>query len=221
MLADRPQMLTYRTKAGTIRRLDDSDEMVRYAIARFSGSGLLNRVKWSTTKPTSGTGAEHDSPTESTPGVLYLQFPSDLETGTHPTANHTFEEYWDGMVFELFNMENARDFWSLWDDAALRRLDRQTYMLRCAALEHVALLKTVVFYRERWKPWADAHGFPTDERIWDTDTPASFVDWLATRDESYPEVPFGKSYDELDEWVRERTRAATTQTAPSATAPSH
>lgn len=221
MTADRPQMLTYRTKTGSVRRLDDNDEMVRYAIARFSGTGLLNRVKWSSNKPTLGSGAEHYSPTETTPGVLYLQFPSDFETGTHPTANHIFEEYWDGMVFELFNMENARDFSLPWDDAALRRIDRQTYALRCAALEHLALLKTATFYRQRWKPWADAHDFPSDDRVWDTDTPASFVDWLATRDPGYPEAPFGKYYDDLNEWLRERGHSATTRTVPPATVPTH
>jgi hypothetical protein len=208
-------MMTYRTAAGVERHLSFDDEMVKYAISRFSGQGYPNRTHWSGKDPPYDTGGWSSPPTEDFEGWVQLKYPARNEPPGAPSPNKTFENYWSALVFEFYNMENGTESANLYDRATKLAIDRETFILQQAALENRADCKAVQFYEERWKPWALAHEFPSNPQLWRIDAPKTFRGYLKWVDGSgYPEVPYGSFYDQQTQWARKRVaRPATTQSA--------
>jgi hypothetical protein len=213
MIHDRPEMMTYRTAAGTEMHVSLSDEMVRYAIARFSGRGLLNKVRWNTEPPGDDSGAEGSAASHDAEGWIRMKYPAREEPAGDPSPNKVFEEYWSALIYQFFTMENQPESQRLYDAATALAIDRETFILQQAALAHRALRKSNRFYKERWLPWAGAHQFVSNPEIWRARTPSSFAEWLRWFENTgFPEQPFGTYYDDTTAWARQRVnRPATTQ----------
>jgi hypothetical protein len=158
MLVDRPDM------AGV---LDEDDPVLVWIISGMNGERIGQRVYWNDDLPASGAPSEFLPPYEYYPPHICLW--AGVETSPI--------DKWACLVFELFNLENTREFTDLQTKAMEGTLNGEAYARECANLEYNALIKARKFFDEhplrKAKPEVDTHY----GRFWDT--PDTFEKYLA------------------------------------------
>lgn len=157
MLTDRPDM------AGI---LSDSDPILLWIVDGLNGDRIGQRVYWNAIPPLSSF-AEHALPFEIYPPHICLSDDSEVS----PT------DKWAGLVYELFNLENAKAFPELFSKAMEGKLDREAYGRECTKLEYLALSKATAFFQERPLPNADSGNNPHYAHI--SQAPSTFEEYLA------------------------------------------
>jgi hypothetical protein len=179
MLADRPDMV------GILR---DDHPIMLWIIDSMNGQRIGQRIYWNANSPKSSF-AEHALPYEIYPPHICLS------GGTEVSPI----DKWAGLVYELFNLENAKAFPELYYKAMEGELDRAGYGKECAKLEYLALQKAKAFFRENPLPNADSGNNPHLIHI--SQSPATFDEYIAQVSDPKggfrsPEEYFLKHYDE-------------------------
>jgi hypothetical protein len=169
MLDDRPEMV------GVLRA---DDPIRRWVAAGMNGERIGQRIYWNGDSPHGGAPSEH--------ARAYAYYPPHISIsgGTEVTPT----DKWACAVFELFNLENTKEFTDLEAKAIGGDLDRDGYGRSCANLEYVAMRKAQKFFAEH----------PISNTISDSDklltrvvhTPDTFEKYLATYQDSA-----GNTYD--------------------------
>jgi hypothetical protein len=170
MLVDRPDM------AGVLR---DDDPVMLWVVAGFNGDRSGKRVYWNADSPASGQPAEHAPSYEGYPPYVRLS------GGTDATGN----DKWAGVVFELFNLENAAAFSALGERAMAGELDADTYATECVKLEHAAAKKTEQFFEMHPLPGAE----PGQNAMYDSIR--SFPDSYEEYRQRFQDAGSGLGYD--------------------------
>ena len=108
-----------------------------------------------------------------------------------------FEELWAGAAFELHNINYARQFLRLHEEAAEGKLTKEQFVADIWKYEYLAAQRTRAFYVQVFLPWAEKQKLPTDPGLWfaawwesAADTLAGFHDKTA-----YPWRPYARQYD--------------------------
>jgi hypothetical protein len=158
MLVDRPDM------AGVV---DDDDPVLVWIINGLNGERIGRRVYWNDELPGGDAPSQFVPPHESYPPCICLR------AGAEPSS----VDKWACLVYELFNLENTKEFDELLAKAIDGSLNGEAYARECANLEYNALIKAQKFFDEhplrKAKPEVDTHY----SRFWET--PDTFEKYLA------------------------------------------
>ena len=155
MLKDRPAMAQYGDKASVL---------YPWAVRKFAGEDLGQRILWDSVDPSPDWDAEHCPPTAESPGFIRVR--GKYKDGPDAGKERTPEEMWSEAVFELYNIVNVKDFQRIEDDAAAGKLSKDEFVVRMAEVECRAAEKMRAFYIRVFLPWAKEHRLSTNPRFW-------------------------------------------------------
>jgi tetratricopeptide (TPR) repeat protein len=161
MLESIPAMKLYVPKDGWLST---------WAAERLAGVGLRNHVRWTPGKHLLATAAETDD--DSTwAGDMSLFLGPDDPARIGQTGLRLAESYWESFVFEMLNdRHRERSTW-IWMRSRAGKLSDEAYGAQNRAFEQQTDLETAKFYAEKWKPYCDQMGLPSDPALWSPRNP--------------------------------------------------
>jgi tetratricopeptide (TPR) repeat protein len=187
MLADRPAMAEHADEAKFLRD---------WAARKFAGEALGSLIDWDP-EPPLDSDAEHTAPDEKEHGSIQV----------HPRYTHgrragqprSFEELWAGAIYELHNINNAKHFVKLHEEAVDGKLTKEQFVGGIVRHEVIAAQETRAFYLAVYLPFAAKQKLATQPALW-------FAQWWDqpdealkgfTNQEAYPWQPYARQYDWL------------------------
>ncbi len=152
MLADRPEMSAFAVP---------QEALCQWTVHQFAKRINGARIYWSHLKTYSDSQSDHIPPSAEYPGMIRV---NPVAAGTEPHA--AFEQLWVCAIFELHNIEAARDFARVNDDARNGKLKEDEYVKAMFALEWRAAQRARKFYVDVFLPHAKKYALPTDPYQW-------------------------------------------------------
>ncbi len=125
---------------------------------------MQQEILWDASDPDPFTTADHDSPTSSSPGHIRVR--GTYNAGPHRGEERSFEEMWGEVVFELYNINNVKDFNQLTAEAAAGKLSKEEFVTKVVECEDIAAEKARAFYIHAFLPWAKDHQVSTRPETW-------------------------------------------------------
>ncbi len=156
MLKDRPAMSQYGEETAMLRR---------WAARKFAGEDMGSLVDWDPASPLHSD-AEHVAPDGKLHGAILIE-PQYTE-GPKQGQERSFEELWAGAVFELHNINNAKEFVRLRKEAEQGRISKENYVAAILKPEMRAAQQTRAFYAQVFLPFAARKKLPTEPGLWFT-----------------------------------------------------
>jgi len=185
MLKDRPAMAQYSEDTAMFRD---------WAARKFAGEDLGSLIDWESTPPLHSD-AEHIAPDDKHHGAILIE--PRYNDGPRQGQGRSFEELWAGAVFELYNINNAKEFVRLRKEAEEGRISKDDYVASILKPEMRAAQQTRAFYADVFLPFAAKKKLPTEPGLWFTlwwvradDALKQFTDKTA-----YPWHPYARDYD--------------------------
>lgn len=198
MLADRPQMASYRTNQGQEKSLTFRDSIWQWTARSYNSVINGARIYWDNSdisdKPLSYI-ADHDIPYPGQKGAIRLRSKSVDQKGNMKTLG--FEEMWNACIFELLNIQNATDFLNYYTQALNGEIDRRQFIRQNQIAEYNSLVKLKQFYQKTWIPWAQKHNFQSDEALWEQNLPETYEDWIALYKDTNAYKYWEEYYDDV------------------------
>jgi tetratricopeptide (TPR) repeat protein len=185
MLEDRPAMAQYGRQSAFLRS---------WAARKFAGEDFGSLIDWDPTPPIHSD-AEHLAPENNLHGCILIE--PNYTSGPKQGQPRSFEELWAGAVFELHNINNAKQFVRLHEEAAQGKVSRHDFVAAMLKYEVLAAQQTRAFYVQKFLPFAARQKLPTDPALW-------FSNWWDQPDEalknftdksSYPWQPYAREHD--------------------------
>ena len=185
MLADRPAMAQYADETAMLRS---------WAERKFAGEDMGSLVDWDPAPPLHSD-AEHIAPEGKQHGAILIE-PKYTE-GPKEGQERSFEELWAGAVFELHNINNAKEFVPPRKVAERGGISKDDYVAAIVKPELRAAQQTRAFYVQVFLPFAAKKKLSTEPGLWFTlwwvrpdDALKQFTDKTA-----YPWRPYARDYD--------------------------
>ncbi|HEY4761792.1 MAG TPA: tetratricopeptide repeat protein, partial [Thermoguttaceae bacterium] len=185
MLEDRPAMARYGEETAFLQS---------WAARKFAGEDLNSLIDWDPTPP-EHSDAEHLAPEGDIHGCILLE--PRYTSGAKQGQPRSFEELWAGAVFELHNINYAKHFVDLHNEAAEGDVSKRKFVAGIVKYEVMAAQQTRAFYLQMFLPFAAKHKLPTDPTLW-------FTNWWVQPDEAmqnftdktaYPWRPYARQHD--------------------------
>lgn len=185
MLRDRPNMNQYGQATDFLRQ---------WAVRKFAGEDLGQIILWDSSSPLHSD-AENIAPTNGEPGAILVE--GVYDSGPNKGCPRSFEELWAGAVFELYNINYAKEFVRLNDEADEGKVSKKDFVAGIVKYEVLAAQQTRAFYVQVYLPWAEKQKLPSEPSLW-------FADWWPdaaqvlegfTDHASYPWRPYGRQHD--------------------------
>ncbi|MGD0518660.1 MAG: tetratricopeptide repeat protein [Thermoguttaceae bacterium] len=185
MLKDRPAMAQYGEETEFLRT---------WAARKFAGEDLGSLIDWDATPPLHSD-AEHIAPERKLHGAILIE-PNYTE-GPKQGQARSFEELWAGAVFELHNINYAKEFVRLHKEAEEGKLAKNDYVAGIVKYEMLASQQIRAFYVQVFLPFAAKKKLPTDPALW-------YAVWWVRPDDAlkyftdktaYPWRPYARDYD--------------------------
>lgn len=185
MLNDRPAMAQFHPEADFLRE---------WAVRKFAGEDLGSPIDWDDSEPLHSD-AENLAPGGGQNAAILVA--ADYDSGPKRGQPRAFEELWAGAVYELHNVNYAKDFVRLNDEADEGKVSKQDFVDGILRRELLAAQQTRAFYLRVFLPWASKQKLPTDPTLW-------FCDWWDTPDDVlqnfsdktvYPWRPYARTHD--------------------------
>ena len=153
MLSDRPAMKSYVNSSGKVGSVEPSDSIWQWASKKFAGEDLGELIDWNSGAPSGAGCHDADNNTYPTPRIRVRSTFKCYKEEARP-----FDSLWSSAVFELFNIEGAKEFDELYDQAVACKLTKMQYVRNNLAVEYKAKLKQAEFYQKIWLPWIKDKG---------------------------------------------------------------
>lgn len=185
MLQDRPAMAQFGEETEFLRH---------WAARKFAGEDLGTPINWDPSPPLHSD-AEHIAPTDRENAAILVA--AVYDSGPKEDQPRTFEELWAGAVFELHNVNNAKEFVRLNDQADEGKISKRNFVAGILKPELRASQQTRAFYVQVFLPWAEKKKLPTDATLWFGDwwdTPENVLDSFADKS-AYPWRPYARTHD--------------------------
>lgn len=185
MLHDRPTMEQYGPETELLRQ---------WAARKFAGEDLGTPINWDASPPLHSD-AEHIAPTEKENAAILVA--AVYDSGPKEGMPRSFEELWAGAVFELHNVNNAKEFVRLNDMADQGKVSKRDFVAGILKPELRAGQQTRAFYMQVFLPWAEKKKLPTDPTLWFCDwwdTPEGVLESFADKS-AYPWRPYARTHD--------------------------
>jgi tetratricopeptide (TPR) repeat protein len=185
MLRDRPAMAEYGDEAKFLRD---------WATRKFAGEDFVEPIDWDPSPPLHSD-AEHLAPSDGENAAILVE--AHYTSGPKEGKPRRFEELWAGAIYELHNVNFARDFVRLNDEADRGRVSKEAFVAGILRYELKAAQRTRAFYMNVFLPWAAKKKLPTDPSLW-------FCDWWDTSESvlrsfsdksAYPWRPYARVHD--------------------------
>ena len=201
MLYDRPAMAQFEP---------DTEFLREWAGRKFAGEDLGTRIDWDDSPPLHSD-AEHLAPGDGDNAAILVA--PDYDSGPQRGRPRSFEELWAGAVYELHNVNYARDFVRLNDEADEGKISKRDFVDGILRRELRAAQQTRAFYMRVFLPWIEKRKLPTEPTLW-------FCDWWDTPDgvlqsfsdkSAYPWRPYARTHDWATvhrHWRQERYQRA-------------
>jgi tetratricopeptide (TPR) repeat protein len=188
LLLDRPNMKKYGDKA---------KELYDWAIRKFSGEDFNNKIFWDSSEP-SFAYAENSPSMSNGPG--FVRVASKYNKGPQKGEARTFEEMWHNLIFELYNINNSKDFRQLVEDVESGKLTKHDFVNKILKYEWRAAEKTRSFYINVFLPWAKDQQLHTNPQLWylahDADSRQNpFSDFLTDKEDTW------RHYEYMYNWI--------------------
>jgi tetratricopeptide (TPR) repeat protein/protein involved in polysaccharide export with SLBB domain len=174
MLKDRPTLAEHGKSA---------EPLYQWAIRKFAGEDLGEEIFWASAH-LDWEGVNYP-PSDEIPGCIMVA----ERHGSGKTTDErvSFDEMWNTVVFELYNITNAAAFEELDRQATKGELSRSQYVAKTMKIESRAAEKTRSFYIHVYLPWAMQHRVATYSPSWHTGTRADPSEGLVqSYDENHP-----------------------------------
>jgi tetratricopeptide (TPR) repeat protein len=185
MLHDRPAMADFG---------DGSKFLRDWAARRFAGEAFGEPIDWDPSPPLHSD-AEHLAPGGGEHAAILVE--AHYTSGPKEGKPRQFEELWAAAVYELHNVNYAREFVRLNDEADRGRVSKEAFVSGILKYELQAAQRTRAFYINVFLPWVEKQKLPTDPTLW-------FCDWWDTPDtalksfsnkSAYPWRPYARVHD--------------------------
>ncbi len=185
MLRDRPAMAEYKAEAAFLRD---------WAARKFAGEDLGSPIDWDPSPPLHSD-AEHLAPGDGENAAILVA--ATYDSGPKQGSPRSFEELWAGAIYELHNVNFAREFVRLNDEAAQGKVSKTAFVAGIVKYELRAAQQTRAFYVQVFLPWAEKMKLKTDPALW-------FCDWWDTPERvlqsfpnkaAYPWRPYARTHD--------------------------
>ncbi|MGA2062657.1 MAG: tetratricopeptide repeat protein [Thermoguttaceae bacterium] len=185
MLKDRPAMAQYG---------EEIEFMRSWAARKFAGEDLGSLIDWDSTPPVHSD-AEHVAPEGKLHGAILIE--PNYADGPKQGQGRSFEELWAGAVFELHNINNAKEFVRLRKEAEEGKVSKEDYVAGIVKYEMLAAQRTRAYYVQVFLPFAEKKKLPTEPGLW-------FTLWWVRPDEAlkqftdktaYPWRPYARDHD--------------------------
>ena len=141
LLKDRPEIAEL---------LKGHDDLKRWLIDQFSGKVTKIPIQWRLDEPETGGIAECSLPRGNEP--------AEIRVSRHMSG----PDQLSGVIFELFNIQNHRNFCRLWKKACRGQISKKEYSYRCYRLEYKALKKCKRVLQKHAAVFAAAHNSDGD-----------------------------------------------------------
>jgi len=175
---------------------DLQDPLCEWAARKFAGEDLGEIIDWNP-EPTELFHAQNLYPDSTRRGYIQV---SDRELRGPKTGEpRSFEQMWEGLVYELHNIGDVAAKEELREAAIARSITKEEYVWRMLESEFRAKQRTRAFYATVYLPWCEAHGSFSIPEHWGIQMAPSFGGYQAIRRDRtrYPWVPYADYYDEL------------------------
>jgi tetratricopeptide (TPR) repeat protein len=185
MLKDRPAMAQYSDEAEFLRS---------WAARKFAGEDMGSLIDWDSNAPLHSD-AEHVAPEGKLHGAILIE--PQYADGPKQGQGRSFEELWAGAVFELHNINNAKEFVRLRKEAEEGKISKEDYVAGIVKYEMLAAQKTRAYYVQVFLPFVEKKKLPTEPGLW-------FTLWWVRPDEAlkqftdktaYPWRPYARDHD--------------------------
>ncbi len=185
MLRDRPAMAQHHAESAFLRD---------WAARKFAGEDLGTPIDWDPSPPLHSD-AEHLAPGDGDNAAILVA--ATYDSGPKQGSPRSFEELWAGAVYELHNVNFAREFVRLNDEADQGKVSKTAFVAGIVKYELRAAQQTRAFYLQVFLPWAEKMKLGTDPALW-------FCDWWdrpegvlkSFSDKSaYPWRPYARTHD--------------------------
>jgi hypothetical protein len=167
----------------------------KWAVRQFAGAGGVGRIYWDSNQLDEAGNEYYASskyPSRGKFGSIRLR------SINHVTGKpYDAETLWHGFVFETFNIQNAKEFQRIDNEAEHGRLSKEQFIEKTTRVEFAALQRTAKFYGTVIYPAAYKNNIETKPKIWGSWSPKTYEAWIAqyTDHHHYPFDSFGKIYD--------------------------
>lgn len=185
MLRDRPAMADFG---------DESKFLRDWAERKYAGEDFGEPIDWDPSPPLHSD-AEHLAPGDGENAAILVE--AEYTHGPKEGKPRSFEELWAGAIYELHNVDYAREFVRLNDEANRGKISKEPFVADILKYELKAAQRTRAFYLQVYLPWAEKKKLPTDPSLW-------FCDWWDTPDtvlksfankSAYPWRPYARVHD--------------------------
>ena len=185
MLNDRPAMADFGPEAVFLRD---------WAVRKFAGEDFGELIDWDPSPPWHSD-AEHLAPGDGEHAAILVEPVHAL--GPNEGKPRSFEELWAGAVYELHNVNFAREYVRLNDEAEEGSVSKRAFVGGILKHELAAAQQTRAFYVQVFLPWAEKNKLKTDPTLW-------FCAWWDSPDaalksfpdkSAYPWHPYGRTHD--------------------------
>ncbi len=185
MLADRPAMAEHAEEAKFLRE---------WAVRKFAGEDLGSLIDWDPTPPRHSD-AENLAPENGHHGSILID--PDYDSGPKSGQPRSFEELWAGAVFELHNINFAKNYVALHRRAEEGKVSKTDFVSGIVKDEITATQQTRAFYVNLYLPFAQKHDMTTNPTLWFTHWWPSMSDVLGDfkNKYSYPWNPYARQHD--------------------------
>ena len=140
MLRDRPAMAEFGDEAKFLRD---------WAERKFAGEDFVEPIDWDPSPPLHSD-AEHLAPGDGENAAILVE--AHYTGGPNEGKPRSFEELWAGAIYELHNVNYAREFVRLNDEADRGRVSKEAFVAGILKYELRAAQRTRAFYLERLPP---------------------------------------------------------------------
>lgn len=185
MLHDRPAMADFGDEAKLLRN---------WAERKFAGEDFGELIDWDPSPPLHSD-AEHLAPGDGDNAAILVE--AEYTHGPKDGKPRSFEELWAGAIYELHNVNYAREFVRLNDEAERGKISKERFVADILKYELKAAQRTRAFYLQVYLPWAEKKKLPTDPSLWFCDwwdTPDSVLKSFADKS-AYPWRPYARVHD--------------------------
>ena len=185
MLRDRPAMAQYGREANFL---------TDWATKKFAGEDFGDPIDWDPSPPLHSD-AEHLAPGHGMHAAILVQ--PNYAGGPMEGKPRTFEELWAGAIYELHNVNYAKEFIRLSDEADEGRVTKDAFVAGILRYELAAAQRTRAFYVQVYLPWAEKKKLATDPSLWFCgwwDTPEGVLKSFSDKS-AYPWRPYAREHD--------------------------
>ena len=181
IIKDRPEML---------KMVNKNDTIWNWVASRMGGKDIKSMIYWQESSSNiflipEGVNAVHAYPTNKSEGRIWVKH------------SENAEEMWSGLIYELHNIKNGKNFEKIEQDARLWICNKAEYIRRYAKLEYGAAVEMIHFYNTIWLPFCQSKNLESNPQLWFVYLPDSFSKWMDsfTDKNGYPWHPYSGYYD--------------------------